>query len=72
MKENNLFERLFLVQTKYLFELNNICLNKTKYLWAKEIFVFNQINFSSKQRKILLKMRIFSPFVFEVHKYFII
>ena len=35
MKENNLFERLFLVQTKDLFELNNICLIQTKYPWDK-------------------------------------
>ena len=35
MKENNLFKRLFLIETKYLFELNNICLIQTEYLWAK-------------------------------------
>ena len=39
MKENILFERLSLIQTKYLFELNNICLIQINYLWAKEIFV---------------------------------
>ena len=32
MKENNLFGRLFLIQTKDLFELNNICLIQTKYV----------------------------------------
>ena len=26
MKENNLFKRLYSIQTKDLFELNNICL----------------------------------------------
>ena len=35
MKENNLFERLFFIQKKDLFELNNICLIQTEYLWAK-------------------------------------
>ena len=40
MKENNLFGRLFLIQTKDLFESNNICLIQAKYLWAKWIFVW--------------------------------
>ena len=49
IKENYLFESIFLIQTKDLielsrisliqtkdlFELNNICLIQTKYLWAK-------------------------------------
>ena len=35
MKEIILFERLALIQTKNLFELNNICLIQTKYLWTK-------------------------------------
>ena len=35
MEENNLFERLFLIQTNDLFQLNNICLIQTKYLWTK-------------------------------------
>ena len=35
MKENNLHERLFLIGTKYLIELNNIFLIQTKYFWAK-------------------------------------
>ena len=32
MKESNLLERHFLIQTKDLFELNNICSIQTKYL----------------------------------------
>ena len=32
MEENNLFEMLFLIQTKALFELNKICSVQTKYL----------------------------------------
>ena len=35
MKENNLFERLFLIQTKDSFELNNIYLIQTEYLCGK-------------------------------------
>ena len=35
MKENNLFERPFLIQARDLFELNNICLIQTKYLRGK-------------------------------------
>ena len=35
MKENNLFNDLCFIQTKDLFELNNIFLIPTKYLWAK-------------------------------------
>ena len=35
MKENNLFERLFLIQTKDLFESNNISLIHTKYFWSR-------------------------------------
>ena len=35
MKENDLFERLFLIQTKELFELNNISSIQTKYFRAK-------------------------------------
>ena len=34
MKENNLFERIFMIQTKDLSELN-ICLIQRKYLWDK-------------------------------------
>ena len=35
MKEDNWFKRLFLIEKKDLFELNNICLIETKYIWAK-------------------------------------
>ena len=35
MKENNLLESLFLIKKEDLFELNNIFLIETKYLWAK-------------------------------------
>ena len=39
MVENNLFESLFLIQTKNSFELNNICLIWEKYFWAESKFV---------------------------------
>ena len=35
IKENNLFEVLFLIQTKVSFELNNIYFIERKYLWSK-------------------------------------
>ena len=35
MKENNLSGRLFKIQTKDLFALNNIYLIQKKYLWVK-------------------------------------
>ena len=35
MKEINLFKRFFFIQTKDLFELNNICLIQTQYIWVK-------------------------------------
>ena len=35
MKENNLFERLFFIRTKDLFELNNIWLIQSKNPWNK-------------------------------------
>ena len=35
MEENNFFKGLFFIQTKDLFELNNICLIQTKYLRSK-------------------------------------
>ena len=34
-KKNNLYERLFFIQTRDLFEFNNICLIQTKYIWVK-------------------------------------
>ena len=35
IKENNISVRLFLIQTKNVFELNNICSIQTKYLWVR-------------------------------------
>ena len=52
MKKNNLFERLFLIQTKYLFELNNICfITKKKNIFApnKYLFKSNECFFKTKE-----------------------
>ena len=38
MKENSLFERLFLIQRKYLLELNNICLMQIIFEPNKYLF----------------------------------
>ena len=46
MKENNLCQKLFLIQTKYLFEIHNIYFIQRKYLWAKYIFDLNQFFFN--------------------------
>ena len=53
MKENNLSEKFFFIQTKDLFELNDICLIKKKSLGQINICL-NQINVFSKQRNLCI------------------
>ena len=52
MKENNLFERLLFLQTKYLIELNKICLIQTKYLLVKK-YLFKSNKFFFKTNELL-------------------
>ena len=53
MNENNLFERLFLIQTKDSFELNNICMIQTKYHCEPNKYLFESNKFFFETNKLL-------------------